>query len=67
MKSTDPIGVLRAFVAKHASQREAARALRISQPYLHDILHGKRSVSDNMLAKLGLTRVEVVTRLQKAS
>jgi len=57
-----PEATLRAFVARHETQREAAKALRISSPYLHDLLHGRRNFSATILAKLGL---EPVTTFRK--
>lgn len=55
----DPVEALRVLVAKHGSQTAAAAALGISVPYINDMLHGKRNVSDEMLDKLGLKRVVV--------
>ena len=34
------------------SQRHLARALRVSQPYLSDIINGKRGISAEMACKL---------------
>ncbi len=59
VKPIDPYEVLDAFVASYDTQREAAEALHISQPYLTDLLQRRRNFSDNMLAKLNLTTIVV--------
>ncbi len=59
MKPVDPVETLRAFVATHPTQRQAAAALGISATYLGDILNERRDVSDTVLAKLGLKRIVV--------
>lgn len=41
--------LLRGFVLQNKSQTNAAAALGISQSYLHDILSGKRPVSQRVL------------------
>ncbi len=51
--------MLRAFVATHPTQRQAAAALGISPTYLGDILNERRDVSDTVLSKLGLKRIVV--------
>lgn len=53
---TDPFHRLTLFVLDHPSQRVAAKALGISAPYLSDLLHKRRAVSDRLLLKLGLRR-----------
>ena len=55
----DAVVRLRALADKLGSQREAAQALEVSEPYLSDILRGRRRVSDAMLAKLGLRRTVI--------
>ncbi len=59
VKPVDPIEALRAFVATHQTQRQAAAALGISQAYLSDILNERRDVSETVLEKLGLKRIVV--------
>lgn len=41
---------------KNKSQKELAKELGISQPYLHDILKGKRGV-DKIAEKLGFQKL----------
>ena len=55
----DPLEALRTFIAKHGNQRKAAKALGISEPYMTDLVHGRRRVSDSLLEKLGLRRTIV--------
>ncbi len=59
MKETNPYEALLAFRAKYRTQTAAAEALGVSVPYFNDMLHMRRDISDNMLAKLGLRRVVV--------
>lgn len=58
----DPHKELARYVARAGTQVEAAKRLGVSQPYLSDILRGRRMLSRNMLTKLGLTRVETIKR-----
>ncbi len=60
----NPITVLQKLVDRLGSQKAAAAQLGISQPYLSDLLHGRRDVSDQMLVRLGLRRVERFTKVQ---
>jgi hypothetical protein len=60
--SRDPLTVLKRFVARFETQRAAARDLKISQAYLHDLLNARREFSGPMLEKLGLERVVVEKR-----
>lgn len=55
-KALSPIERLRQLVADYGSQAAAARALGVSQPYVHDLLHGRRLFSAAMLARLGMRR-----------
>lgn len=59
MKQIDPAERLQAFVAKYPTQREAAAALKISGPYLSDLLNGRREFSDAILERLSLRRIVV--------
>lgn len=61
-QTADGTAVLRRFVAQYPTQKAAAAALGISQPYLSDILRGNRKLSDQMLEKLGLRRTVVADR-----
>ena len=60
MKRVDPIQRLQALVKMHGSQVAAAKALGISTVYLHDLLRGRRHLSDAMLERIGLMRVDTV-------
>ena len=51
-----PIYALQAFVARYHTQKAAAKALGVSQPYLHDLLRRRRTFSIRILKKLGLRR-----------
>ena len=61
-KSLDGYVVLEAFVARYPTQKAAAEALQMSQAYLTDLLRRKRGLSASVLARLGLVKVERVTR-----
>ena len=50
------------LVSQHPTQREAARWLRISPAYLNDLLHGRRDIPDGLALKLGVERVERLSR-----
>ncbi len=58
-KQVNPAERLEAFVAKYPTQRAAAEALKISGPYLSDLLRGRREISDAILSSLGLDRIVV--------
>ena len=53
-KVVDPVKVLEQFVAKYPTKGQAAKALRISQPHLTDLLRRRRNFTDLMLQRLGL-------------
>ncbi len=59
MQTVNPIEILKATVAIHRTQREAAQQLRISTSMLNDLLRGRRPFSVAMLRKLGLKRIIV--------
>ena len=59
MKEVQPLDVLRAWVARYPTQRDAAKALGVSAPMLTDLLYGRRSLSVRVLARLGLRRAVV--------
>jgi hypothetical protein len=57
MTETNPVlETLKEIVHDAGSQKKVAEDLGISAPYLHDILEGKRDVSDNIARKLGFLR-----------
>lgn len=59
MKELNAHEALEAFVGQFETAAAASRALNISQPYLNDLLRGRRDVGPKVLAKLGLKRVVV--------
>lgn len=62
MKLVNPTLALCTYVARFANQRQAARALGISEPYLSDLLRNRRTASERILKKLRLRRVVVASR-----
>lgn len=48
------------YVKSVGTQRAAAKALGISQPYLGDMLRGNRAVSIKVLAMFGLERKHTI-------
>jgi len=48
-----PIEKIKQMVDKLGSQKEVAKVLNISEPYLSDILKGKRSISKRIADALG--------------
>ena len=61
-RSIDPLKELQVFVAGFSTKTAAAAALEISAAYLHDMLTEQRNISEPMLAKLGLERIETVVK-----
>ena len=57
----NPLRRLEQFVAQYPTQQAAAKVLGITPVYLSDLLRERRSLSINILAKLGLKRA-VVTK-----
>lgn len=60
MKHVDPLKRLKLFVAAHPNRRAAASALDIKEPYLSELLNGKRPISEHVLTGLGLQKHEIV-------
>jgi plasmid maintenance system antidote protein VapI len=59
MKPVDATARLRAFADQYPSYKEAAAALGISAQYFTDLLSNRRTWSEKMLDKLGLTWIVV--------
>lgn len=59
MKPIDPLERFWAVVKQEGNQKRAAAKLGISPVYFGDMLHGRRDISDRMLAKVGLKRIVV--------
>lgn len=59
--STDEVlSALREAVETAGSQRAYATKLGVSQAYLADVLHGRRSPGQRVLSALGLKRITVI-------
>ena len=59
MATNDVLDSLRERVQRAGTQKDAAKSLGISGPYLCDLLHGRRPFSDRILWALGFERVVV--------
>ena len=59
MTPVNPIAVLDAYVDGFPSQRMAAKRLGVSQPFLSQVLTGRRGFPAWLLEALGLTTVVV--------
>lgn len=55
----DPLAVLREMARKAGTQQKLADKLGYTPAYLSDVMNGRRNVTDDMLAKIGLRRVVV--------
>lgn len=66
MKQVDPMKRLKEFVAAHPNRRTAASALDIKEPYLSELLNGKRPFSEHVLTGLGLEKRAVVAERAKS-
>ena len=60
-----PDTVLRAYCARYPTMKAAALSLGMSPSYLADLLRGRRTYSEAVLAKLGLER-RIVRRKKEA-
>lgn len=59
------LDLIRKIILEGGSQYKAAAFLDISPAYLHDILNGQRSISEQVAKKLGYKRVLMYAELQK--
>ena len=59
-----PDTVLRAYCARYPTRKAAAMSLGMSASYLADLLRGRRTYSEAVLAKLGLE--QRIVRRKKA-
>jgi plasmid maintenance system antidote protein VapI len=55
----DAIDRLKALVERLGNQKLAAEHLGVTPPHVGDLLRGRRTFSDAMLAKLGLRRTVI--------
>lgn len=58
------LSALRQAVAAAGSQRTYASSIGISQPYLGDVLAGRRAAGDKILSALGLRRITVIASVE---
>ena len=56
-KTINPLERLREHVRRHGTQKAAAAALGIKEPYLSDILNENRRITPKILEKIGLEQV----------
>ena len=59
LETVDPLAILHGMVKTLGGQKQLADKLGYKPPYVSDILHGRRNVTDGLLAKIGLKRVIV--------
>ena len=59
MKEVDPRDTLEQFVERFEYHKDAAKALKISRPYLSDMLRGRKGISPSVLDKIGLRQIVV--------
>lgn len=57
MNNDDFVEMLKEFVKKVGTQKQAAENLEISTAYLNDILHGRREPGRKIAAAFGLRKV----------
>jgi len=67
VKEINPIDALRAFVAQHGTQQAVAKILGVSEPFVTDMLRGRRNIPDRVLLAIGARRIVVRDAQQKAS
>jgi len=53
------ISVLWDMVTESGSQHRTAQSLNITDSYLSDVLHGKRSISESLARKVGYVKYSV--------
>ena len=51
------IGQLEVFISRHGNARAAAKALKVSAPYLSMVRTGRRPLSAKVLKRLGYRRI----------
>lgn len=65
MTKDELIEHLRKLVKEEGSQRNLAKRLGVSAPFIGDVLLGKREPAPKMLKALGLRRVVTFERLEE--
>lgn len=58
-KTVTPIEELKHLVKEAGGQRAAASLLGVSQPFVSDLLLGRRKFSDEMLSKMGIDKTYI--------
>ncbi len=58
-KPVDPQRALASLILRHGSQQAAAEAIGISASYFSELVLGRKTYSDRLLAALGLERIIV--------
>lgn len=60
LSNTEVLSALREAVSASGSQRTYASSIGVSQAYLADVLHGRRSPGERVLSALGLRRLVII-------
>lgn len=63
LSETEVRSRLTSYVCAQESQRAAARLLGFSQPYIADVLLGRRAISEKLAEKLGFMRIVMFQRV----
>lgn len=58
------LAALREAVDAAGSQRTYAARIGVSQAYLGDVLHGRRSAGERVLSALGLRRITIIAHME---
>ncbi len=59
MRVVNELEALQHYCGTFTTQREAAKALGISQAYLSDLVNGRRDITEGIASKLGIKRISV--------
>lgn len=61
IRTIDPIDTLRALVARHGSQRAAAKHLALCESTFSAMVRGRRDIPASVIGRLGLEKKLVYT------
>lgn len=64
LSTAEVLDALREAVNASGSQRTYAARIGVSQAYLGDVLHGRRSPGERVLSALGLRRLVIIAALE---
>ena len=64
LTNTEVLDTLREAVSAAGSQRTYASSIGVSQAYLGDVLHGRRSPGERVLSALGLKKITVIAHVE---